>query len=192
MSKTSLPLEQPFGNYAVQGLAEFPLPDPLPFLPFAPAWKYVFLLLALYSLYRLVTFTVYKMNNRYRKQALIQVGMLANQAPSQEGLSELAQLIKGTALYVFKRDEIASLTGKAWFDLLNKQAQLDIFDEHTSALLGANLYQVSQNQVTTNQWQMLIGQTQQWLEVHSYTGVQPLVKPLKKLLQQLIRGQYHA
>ncbi|QOL25093.1 DUF4381 domain-containing protein [Thalassotalea sp. LPB0316] len=189
MSQETVPIEMPFGNYALQGMSEIALPDPLPILPLAPAWKYVFILLTAYLVYRIVKQTIYAVNNRYRKQAKQQLMLLAANTPSHAGLSDMAQLLKGTSLYVFERDQIASLTGRQWFDLLNQQANQEVFDDETVNLLSANLYKKPSEEVDAAKWQQIVSQITTWLTVHPYTGVRPLVKPITLPSLKLLRGQ---
>ena len=192
MTKETVPIEMPFGNYALEGISEISLPDPLPILPLAPAWKYVFIVLALWLFYVAVKKTVYWLNNRYRKQALLKLEAITQQEPSIQSVSAVGQLLKGTSLYVFTREQIASLTGKAWLEQLNTQAQTPVFDENSQTLLGASLYMRDQQAISTSQWQALIEQTTIWIKTHPYTGVKPIVKPIKLANPFLARGQQDA
>ena len=192
MTNETVPIEMPFGNYALEGISEISLPDPLPILPLAPAWKYVFIVLAIWLLYLAVKKTVYWLNNRYRKQALEELSAIVKEAPSMRSVSAVGQLLKGTSLYVFNREQIASLTGKAWLEQLNEQAKNNIFDESSQTLLGNSLYMRGQQAISSSQWQALVEQSITWIKTHPYTGIKPLIKPLKLPKLHLARGQQDA
>jgi len=189
MANETVPVEMPFGNYTLEGISEIPLPDPLPFLPLAPGWKYVFITVFIWLAYLTIKRVIYWQNNRYRKQAKMQLDHIASQGPSQHGLSMIAQLLKGTSLYVFSREVVVAETGNAWFDLLNSHSKQNIFGENTRYLLGAALYQRNEIVCDEKQWQGLVAQVVKWIDVHPYTGVRPLVKTMRLSQWLQMRGQ---
>ena len=100
-------------------LHDFYQPPPPSWIPQTIGWYVVFaiagigiLLLAIHSLRRWL-------GNRYRREALRELALLP---PEQ-----FSTLLKRTALTVWPRDKVASLSGEAWLRFLNSTADGDLF-----------------------------------------------------------------
>jgi hypothetical protein len=123
-------------------------PSAAPWWPPAPAW-YWFMAAASLALLIIAVIALRQwLRNRYRHEALAELARLeAAQRP--EFIEHLAELLKRTALSVWPREEVASLTGPEWLAFLNRtggNAKLAInlgseleraaYDPHTAATLN--------------------------------------------------------
>ena len=182
MLDASSTINQSFGNLALTNFNEAPMPETLPILPFAPGWSYLAIIFITWLIIFIIQKLIYQINNHYRKSALLALAELTNSSLTEQArLYQLAELIKGTALYIFPREIIARQTGKDWFNFLNTHNKKQVFDSNAHQLLGDNLYQVPKEACTEKQWHSLIEQTKLWIQQHPYEGVNPVIKPFSLL-----------
>lgn len=131
---------------SLQNLNDIILPDAVAWWPLAPGWYFVLGLLLITLAYLIYKWIHRWTNNRYRRAALHQLQLLAEgiQNPDQRNscLRQLPVLLKRTALSVYPRNQLASLTGKNWHDFLNSKVNTPSFDGTASALLDRLSYSV--------------------------------------------------
>jgi len=112
-------------------LHDIVVPRPVPLWPPAPAWYWVIGFLLLVVLVLVLALFLYWQRNRYRREALAlwrqECHSLNDPATRGPGLVRLAELLKRTALSVFPRDQVAGLTGTAWFGFLDRTASGSAF-----------------------------------------------------------------
>ncbi|MEN8803649.1 MAG: DUF4381 domain-containing protein [Thiogranum sp.] len=163
----SIPSSQNFGNRLLYGIDEVQLPPPVELWPSAPGWKYVGLVLL-----AVLLFAIYRLGrrwwqNRYRRAALQELALLREKDKSSPDLLlDLATLIKATALQIYPRTEIATLTGSDWYDYLNRAAGKTLFDSSSKQFLGVAVYRSGKNSLAENEINHLFEQVHAWLKQH--------------------------
>lgn len=105
-----------FGSDRMWGLKELPLPEPVSLLPATPGWLAVAGILLAIAAWCGVRIWRRWQRGLYRREALRQLERIGAEAAA---LAELPELLRGTALLAFPREEVASLRGRAWVDWLN-------------------------------------------------------------------------
>jgi hypothetical protein len=119
---------------SLQNLNDIILPAAVSWWPLAPGWYVlaalllVVLLVWLYRSIRRYRF------NRYRRQALIELNQLKQLQPVA-AVKGLPELLKRTALAVFPRQQVASLSGKEWSDFLDGTYKGSAFSQGGGLLL---------------------------------------------------------
>jgi hypothetical protein len=105
-----------WGNYAIRGIVEVEVPEPVSLLPQTPGW-WLLLALALLALLRFAWRRLRRwQRNRYRREALqMLAGLRARfDAGDDSALLELAPLLRATALQASTRTVVASARGGDW------------------------------------------------------------------------------
>jgi hypothetical protein len=100
-------------------LHDFYQPPPPAWIPQTIGWYVLFALLAVLAIAIAIHLTRKWLANRYRREALRE---LADLQPQQ-----FSELLKRTALSAWPREKVASLSGSAWIDFLNKTAHGELF-----------------------------------------------------------------
>jgi hypothetical protein len=99
-------------------------PPPAPWWPPAPGWYWLLGLVALAALCGLIAALIRRQRNRYRREALELCGEIAAELGDgvrrEDALAALAVLLKRVALTAGPRAEVASLTGAAWVQYLQR------------------------------------------------------------------------
>jgi len=108
---------------SLQNLHDIIMPTPVPLWPPAPGW-YVVLGLLIGCLFVLAirAFIRYR-RNAYRRAALNELQSV-DKGPDKIGF--ISALLKRTALAAYPRDQVASITGKAWSRWLSETSGLDM------------------------------------------------------------------
>jgi hypothetical protein len=167
---------------SLQNLNDIVLPATVGWWPLAPGWYILFasLLIALaWSGYRLLH--RWK-NNRYRRAALRELQLLKERIHATEErdaevrdakLRQIPILLKRTALSVYPRSQVASLSGKDWFHFLNSTVKNPSFTESTASTLSKISYSRGElSAVDSQSITALLNACRQWLKHH-----QPRVRP---------------
>ena len=101
---------------------------PLPsWMPQTIGWYITFSFVALAIIWTAVHFIRKWFANRYRREALRELPLLP---PEQ-----ISALLKRTALAVWPREKVASLSGDAWLEFLNGSAGDDLFRNIPASLI---------------------------------------------------------
>jgi hypothetical protein len=161
------PLPDIFGNYTIRGIEEVLAPAVISWLPSAPGWRYLAAVLLIVGLWWSWKRLQRWRRNRYRKTALVELSHLVeDHSFTQPLLAPLAALLKATALQCSPRTDIASLSGEAWLDWLNRQSSTPLFSETSCYLLGDALYrkELSVEGAAINQ---LVSESRLWIQRHT-------------------------
>jgi len=156
---------------SLQNLNDIVLPATVSWWPLAPGWNFLLglLLIALaWSMYRLLR---HRINNRYRRAALHELQLLSDRIRSREesdvSLRQIPILLKRAALSAYPRKQVASLTGRDWFDFLNSTVSRPSFSESTVGTLNEIAYSCGKlNAVDSQAREALLNASRHWLKHH--------------------------
>lgn len=98
---------------SLSNLRDIVTPDPAPWWPLAPGWYVVIAIAVVALVYLVIKAWKQWKANAYRRAAL---AILKDAADA----SEIATILKRTALAAYPRSEVASLTGDAWCNWLEE------------------------------------------------------------------------
>ncbi len=158
------PLPEAFGNYALGDFVEVVSPQAISWLPQTVGWWWLgaalLAVLARYTWRRLRHWY----RNRYRREAAARLRQLAATGQQSAVVAELNRLLKLTALAAFSREQVASLSGEAWVDFLNRQCATPPFSDEQGRLLAVGAYQTGA--VAAPAGQALIGACRTWVREH--------------------------
>lgn len=144
---------------------------PVPWWPPAPGWYWSFGLLLVLALALVLRGIVRWQRNRYRHEALAelkrQVASLRDSNHRAASLAALAELLKRAALSAWPREEVASLTGPAWLDFLDRTAGSGRFSKGPGAALEQVAYDPRvADTLSEDQLQEIIAVVRHWLKKH--------------------------
>ena len=160
---------------SLQNLNDIVLPAAESWWPLASGWYILFGLL----LTGLVWFSYRTLKrwirNRYRRAALLELqvlsGRLQNNAERDSCLRQIPILLKRTALSVYPRSEVASLSGKDWYQYLNSKLKSPVFTQDTAGMLETITYSFGDlSSVETHATTKLLDASRYWLKHHMVTN----------------------
>lgn len=156
---------------SLQNLNDIVLPGGVGWWPLATGWYYLIGILLVVSAWFIYSAIRSWNRNHYRRAALQQLQLLAKDIENTEqrdaGLRQLPVLLKRTALSVYPRSQLASLTGKSWLDFLNSKVSSASFTDSTAGLLDTLSYSVGDlNTVDTKTADELLAACRHWLKHH--------------------------
>jgi hypothetical protein len=156
---------------SLQNLNDIVLPEAVGWWPLAVGWYFLFGLLLIILTWFVYTSVRYRINNRYRRAALQQLQLLAEDIRHSDkrdtGLRQIPVLLKRTALSVYPRAQHASLTGRDWHDFLNSKVSKPSFPEPTADLLDRIAYSVGDlSKVDAQAADDLLRASHHWLKHH--------------------------
>ena len=137
-----------FGNILLRGLEEIELPDLPSYRPQTVGWWILLGLgLGAIAIYSIRTYRHWRAN-RYRRVALQKLTMIMETVQSSptpelttQALTDLAILIKHTALQTFPRTEVAALSGAEWLTFLDQSYGGTDFSQGPGQILAHLAYQ---------------------------------------------------
>ncbi|MCB4767400.1 DUF4381 domain-containing protein [Ancylobacter sp. Lp-2] len=107
-------------------LADIVVPPPVAWWPPAPGW-WMLLAALLAGLAILLVATVRRWRrDAYRREALAALDRLGP-ASDAAGIAAVSAVLKRTALAAYPREQVASLTGRAWLSFLDRTSGTDAF-----------------------------------------------------------------
>ena len=156
---------------SLQNLNDIVLPEAVGWWPLAIGWYFLFGLLLVILTWFTYTSVRRWISNRYRRAALQQLQLLAEDIRSTDnrdtGLRQIPILLKRTALSVYPRSQLASLTGRNWHDFLNSKVSKASFTPSTADLLDEISYSVGDlSKVDTQAADDLLKASHHWLKHH--------------------------
>jgi hypothetical protein len=152
-------------------LHDIVVPPPSPWWPPAPAWYWILGTVLALLLVLLVRSFLHWQRNRYRREALAELARQekALRDPNQRAatLATLAELLKRAALSAWPREGVASLTGSAWQDFLDRTAATTAFATGPGAVLERAVYDPRvADELSEDQLQEIITTVRYWLKNH--------------------------
>ena len=156
---------------SLQNLNDIVLPEAVGWWPLASGWYFLLGFLLIILVWFIYTSIKHRINNRYRRTALHQLQLLApevNKADKRDSvLRQIPILLKRTALTAYPRRQLASLTGKNWYDFLNSKVGTPPFTESICNSLDNISYSVgSLDSVDTEAASELMKACKHWLKHH--------------------------
>ena len=156
---------------SLQNLNDIVLPGVVGWWPLASGWYYLIGILLVVSAWFIYSAIRSWNRNRYRRAALQQLQLLAKHIENTEqrdaGLRQVPVLLKRTALSVYPRSQLASLTGRNWLDFLNSKVSSASFTDSTAGLLDKLSYSVGDlNTVDAKSADELLNACKHWLKHH--------------------------
>jgi hypothetical protein len=162
------PLPDTFGNYALGDFVEVVAPAAINWWPQTTGWWWVaaalIVVLGRYGWRRLR----YWYRNRYRREATVRLQQLAATSANDNWLLDINRLLKLTALAAFSREQVASLSGEAWVNFLNRQCTTPPFSAQQSQLLALGTY--TGQTVATAHRQQMVDACVTWVREHENTA----------------------
>lgn len=127
-------------------LRDIHLPDAISWWPPAMGWWILAVLIPLcsYLIFRLYKRLTRKTALKFAKNQL-QALKLDEQLTKQEKLIALSSLMRRTAISLYPRSEVASLTGEAWLNFLDHSIPVRSFNSDIGWLLTNALYRQADN-----------------------------------------------
>jgi len=123
------PKPDPALQMALQSLHDIVLPEPVSWLPQTWGWMLVAAVLTAVVVIAALRWTMRYRANAYRREALSMLGpiqhLLDQPATRREGVRQLGELLKRTALAAWPRGEVASLSNKDWVSFLKEHGDSD-------------------------------------------------------------------
>ncbi|TRX56492.1 DUF4381 domain-containing protein [Thalassomonas sp. M1454] len=151
------------GNPMLEEFLEISTPDKISWLPETLGWQIVVFLFALLILYRLYLKFKYYMDNGYRRWGIQQLELLSE---STEDLQKLPILLKKTAIYAYKRENVAELTGLAFETWLDQECPQSEFSKTPISGLLNHLSYSPAPVLTNEQFNKLKIQISHWIKHH--------------------------
>jgi len=117
-------------------LRDIQIPDAIGLWPPAIGWWILAVLipLLLYLSYKLYKYITRKTALKVVKKQF-KVLKINTQLNDKQKLVELSSLMRRIAVSIFPREELASLTGNAWLDFLDKHSETALFNSDMARLL---------------------------------------------------------
>ena len=163
---------------SLQNLNDIVLPAEVSWWPLAAGW-YFLLGLLLIS----ITWFSYRslrrwFNNRYRRVALHELQLLAEKMQQDthwdSSLRQIPILLKRTALSVYPRHQVASLTGKDWHQFLNSKIKNPLFTGSATGTLDTISYSTGNlSNIDTRAATVLLDASRHWLKHHQPASLKP-------------------
>ena len=125
-------------------LHDIVVPPPVSWWPLAPGWYMVASVFVLGVAWGSIRIVRHYSANQYRRQALAELKRLRELARQFGTLNnasgQVMELLKQTALVAYSRENVAALTGEAWWQFLDKTGGGSRFVESAGATLGRLTY----------------------------------------------------
>lgn len=160
---------------------------PVPWWPPAPGWYGVMLLLATAILSFAIRSFIHRQRNRYRREALAefvhQEKFLGDPFRRAAALAALAELLKRVALTAFPREQVAALTGPAWFDFLDRTGRTAMFASDFGPILERATYDpLAATKLDEREIRETAAVVRHWIVYHEIPPSRSLnVHPMKKM-----------
>jgi Domain of unknown function (DUF4381) len=148
---------------ALRSLHDIAIPPPIPWLPQTWGWVLAAALLFLAIAILIVRWAIRYRRNAYRREALHILETMSNSAPiARSTETEIAELMKRTALSVWPRTDVATLSGSQWVAFLEHHSPEPLGTD-LKALLTGREYEPNRQ---IDDLAMIVRQARLWIERH--------------------------
>jgi len=108
-------------------LHDFYQPPPPSWMPQTAGWYALLVLLCVFAIWLVARAVARWMSNRYRREALRHL--------QNADATQFSALLKCTAMTVWPREDVASLSGQEWLKFLSASSRLDEFNSAPGNLI---------------------------------------------------------
>jgi len=138
------------------------VPEPVPWTPQTDGWWVLLAWFVAVVLLCAIKYVDHRRRNRYRRQALAELGRIEalTDADPAGSAAAVAMLVKRTALAVWPRDRVAALYGAQWADFLAESARHDRRVAEGASLIARAAYDPNADAAE------LITPARRWIKVH--------------------------
>ncbi len=163
---------------SLQNLHDIVVPSPVGWWPPAPGWYVVAIALPLLLSWIAWKALRYRLANRYRSLALVELRRLSSlarvAATREQALQQLPGLLKRTALAAFPRTEVAALSGDDWLRFLDRTGQTDAFTRGAGRRLSIVAYDPQRGaSFSAADLEGLLEVSRKWILNHGRSRVTP-------------------
>ena len=156
---------------SLQNLHDIVMPSPVPWWPPAPGWYAVCACIAVAVAWFFRQSYRHWRANGYRRAALRELNHLQDLIESGDrdpAMRKLPELLKRTAMSVWPREQIASLTGAGWLQFLDTSGNTSAFSQGAGRLLLELAYAGHQkmNMISNDQVRSLTRVIEKWIREH--------------------------
>ena len=149
-------------NPLLTSLHEIAQPADISWMPQTLGWQLLLLLCFAYLLYRVYLVVKKYLSNAYRRAALSELQGIGNE---EEEIKKIPLILRRTALYGYKRADVAPQLGQAWEQWLDAQCQgCDFAGTHRGLL--SQLAYAKQPNMKTSQIDAIKAQAMLWVKNH--------------------------
>jgi hypothetical protein len=146
-------------------------PPAAPWWPLAPGWNVLGTIVAVLILIAAVRAIHAWQQNRYRRDArreLRKLRQVAADTRSHDNVpAAIATVIKRTALTAWPREQVASLTGSAWWQFLDRASEVGRFAKDVGPMLDRSVYDDQfAATLSRDQLEQMFGAAEYWIEHH--------------------------
>ncbi len=162
------PQKDPMLAMTLRQMADIALPPPVSMMPATWGWAVLAGLFALALALAAFLALRRRARNRYRRDALAEIGILEAKAGDEAGrieaLAALPAILKRAALAVWPREEVAGLSGPAWVEFLKGHAGKAAIDADGYDVFAQGEYRLAKVDEPTAQ--RSFAAARQWIERH--------------------------
>jgi hypothetical protein len=151
---------------SLEDLHDIVLADPVSWWPPAPGWYVVSAVAVGLAIHFAIRALRRYRRNAYRRDALAMLHHASDDPSSL--ISKVAVLLKRTALSAFPREQVASLTGEAWLDFLDRTGATKSFSQGAGRVLGGGQYGV--DPLNESERAELVRAAGSWIRSHRAEG----------------------
>jgi hypothetical protein len=171
-----------FGNQWLTSMSEVIMPEPISWLPAAPAWWLLLMVVAFGALRMLVRFLNNWRRNAYRRIALKQLKSLQQEylQGNSDALKGIPLLLRQALLLPLPRTMVVALEGELWTEFLRRTWLQSEFDDVVLQGLNRLAYISPQQreQISKSEGQVFFDWCQQWLNNHRLSALKPIAESL--------------
>jgi hypothetical protein len=174
---------------ALERLHDIVVPGPAPWWPLAPGWYWLIGFLVVLTAAVLWRALVHWQRNCYRREALAELARIEAQIESaaiadrardtsrNSVLPAMAELLKRTALTAYPREQVAALTGPAWFAFLDQTGGTQFSGGLGAALAHGNYFTgdtltpdalANQTESALQRSAEIASEIRRWIKQHNY------------------------
>lgn len=142
-------------------------PPPIPAWPPQPGWYVIGAILLMGIVFLLREFYLKRKRNEYRKISLQELEKVKSMPIDEKAFRQLNLILKSTALYAFKREKVASLTGKAWLQFLESScSSIKLTDTSAKVLVNSMYNKNTSLELTPIEWKDILTTAAVWIKDH--------------------------
>jgi len=168
MDPATAPQKDPMLAMTLRQMADITLPPPVSMMPATWGWAVVAGLIVLALAFAFFLWLRQRARNRYRRDALAEIGALEAKAGNEAGriqaLAALPAILKRAALAVWPREKVAGLSGAKWVEFLKAHAGKAQVDADSYVVFAEGEYRLAK--VDEQTARRSFAAARQWIEGH--------------------------